>query len=203
MVAGYGEVGKIVVELLRGAGEQVRVIDRQPQAGVDLSGNFLDARLLEQAEIASADAVILALDSDATTLFAAVVVRDLAPETTIIARVNQAANVERIHQAGADFALSISQVSGQILAHRLLGEEALEIEPRLRVLGLGSPQFDDRSPAELRLRERTGCSIVAVERGEELLLQLPADFRCRAGDTVYLCGGIEATRRARALFPAG
>jgi hypothetical protein len=32
----------------------------------------------------------------------------------IIARVNQSENVERIHAAGADFALSISRVAGQI-----------------------------------------------------------------------------------------
>src|SRR6185295_10131909 len=97
----------------------VQLIDRQPGPEVDLVGDMLDARLLESAGVKQAQGVILALDTDAATLFATVILKDLAPEVPVIARVNQAENVERIHRAGADFALSISQVSGAMLAKKL------------------------------------------------------------------------------------
>jgi hypothetical protein len=66
------------------------------------------------------------------------------PEVPVIAWVNQAENVLRIHRAGADFALSISQVSGQMLAQKLLGQEAVAVDPQLKVLkvspdGLAGP----------------------------------------------------------------
>ena len=97
-------------------------------------GDVLDARMLETAGAQDAQAMILALDADSATLFATVILKDLAPEVPVIARVNQAENVERIHRAGADFALSISQVSGQMLAKKLLGQEAVAVDPQLKIL---------------------------------------------------------------------
>ena len=64
---------------------------------------------------------MLALNSDDATLFATVIARDTVPDVPVIARVNHARNVENIHRAGADFALSICDVSGEMLSARLLG----------------------------------------------------------------------------------
>src|SRR4029077_9851030 len=109
-------------------------------------GDVLDARLLESAGVRHAQAVILALDTDSATLFAAVILKDLVPEVPIIARVNQAENVERIHRAGAWFALSISQVSGQMLAQKLLGQEPVAVDPQLKVLKVSPDGFAGKRP---------------------------------------------------------
>jgi Trk K+ transport system NAD-binding subunit len=144
--------------------------------------------------------VILALDADSATLFATVILKDLAPEVPIIARVNQAENVERIHRAGAWFALSISQVSGQMLAQKLLGQEAVAVDPQLKVLKVSPDGFAGRHPAELGIREKTGCSVVAVERGEEVLTELGPAFRFGPEDAVYVCGSAAAVRRFGQVF---
>ncbi len=191
LIGGYGEVGRKVTQLLSDAGEEVVVLDRQAGDGVDLVGDVLDTELLEAAGIHQAQAVILALDTDVSTLFATVIVKDLAPDVPVIARVNQPENVERIHGAGADFALSISQVSGQMLARRLLGEEAVTIDPLLKVQRVSPEGMVGHNPANLKLRERTGCSVVAVERGEEVLVQFGDDFRFQEDDAVYLSGSNE------------
>ena len=206
VVAGYGEVGKVAVEMLRGAGEEVWVVDRRGGEGVDLQAEFLQPDTLAAARPAEAQAVLLALDQDAATLFATVVVRDAAPEVPILARVNQSANVGRIHRAGADFALSISQVAGQLLASRLLGEQAIEIQPQLRVVRLPADALDGRTLREAGLRERFGCAVVAVERGEDLRVALDPDFRFAAGDSLFVIGNRKATRRCAAELgrePAG
>lgn len=201
VVAGFGEVGSKVVELLRDVGEEIRVIDREDREGVTLVGDALDSRVLERADVASAQAVILALDTDSSTMFATVILKDLAPEVPVIARVNRAENVERIHRAGADFALSISQVSGQILARRLLGEVAVSVDPQLKVLRVSADGLVGRHPVELGIREKTGCSVVAVERGEELLMEFAEEFRFEPGDAIYICGSSEATRAYTEMFP--
>ncbi len=195
VVGGFGEVGRKVVELLTVVGEEVRVIDRHPGPGVDLAGDVLDPRILEEAGATGARAVILALDSDSATLFATVILKQLAPHVPVIARVNQAENVERIHRAGAAFALSISQVSGRMLAQKLLGEEAVELDPQLKVRKVSAAALHGKTPADLALRERTGCSVVAVERGEEVLVEIGPGFRFAADDAVYVCGSSEAVRR--------
>lgn len=201
VLAGYGEVGQKVAQLLREVGERVEIIDRQPADGVDRVGDILNHQVLEQAELDKAQAVILAVDSDAATLFATVILKDFAPDVPVIARVNQAQNVERIHRAGADFALSISQVSGQILAGRLLGRETISLGPRVQVLKVSSAGLEGRHPSELGIRERTGVSVVAVARAGELVLELGPDFRFLEGDEVYVCGSSEATRSFVETFP--
>ncbi len=200
VVGGGGEVGRKVAELLRAVGEEVTLIDRHPGPEVDLVGNVLDSRLLETAGIKDAQAMILALDTDSATLFATVILKDLAPEVPVIARVNEAENVERIHRAGADFALSISQVSGQMLAKKLLGQESVAVDPQLKILKIVPDGLAGRHPATLAVRERTGCSVVAVERGEEVLVEFPADFRFKPDDAIYICGSGNAVRRFREVF---
>ncbi len=200
LVCGYGEVGHKVVQLLRDAGEEVEVLDRRAVEGVGLIGDVLDPQLLKSAHVDAARAVILALDEDSATLFATVILNDLAHAVPVIARVNDADNVERIHRAGADFALSVSQVSGQMLAQRLLGQEAVEINPRLKVMRVSSAGLVDHHPADLRVRERTGCSFVAVERGDQVLVRLKEDFVFAPGDAVFVCGSVEATYRYLEVF---
>jgi len=203
VVAGFGEVGGKVVELLSDVGEEVVVIDRQEREGVKVVGDVLDPRVLEQAGVGSAKAVILAVDTDSATMFATVIVKDLAPHVPVIARVNRAENVERIHRAGADFALSISQVSGQILARRLLGEEAVSLDPQLKVLKVGAGGLAGRHPSQLEIRQKTGCSVVAVERGEDLMMEFGPDFRFESEDAIFVCGSSEATRTFLKMFPQG
>jgi K+/H+ antiporter YhaU regulatory subunit KhtT len=111
--------------------------------------------------------------------------------------------VERIHRAGAYFALSISQVSGQMLAKKLLGQEAVAVDPQLKILKVSSGGLAGHHPADLRIRERTGCSVVAVERGDQVLVELGADFRFAPDDTLYVCGSSEAVRRFTEVLGAG
>lgn len=46
-------------------------------------------------------------------------------------------------------------------------------------------------------------SIVAVERGEDLRVELDPDFVFEKGDVVYVCGGERAIQRFLAAFPDG
>jgi Trk K+ transport system NAD-binding subunit len=201
VVAGYGEVGGKAVELLREVGENVLVVDRVAGDGVDVVGDMLDPQVIGQLPLADCRSVILALDSDSANLFAAVILKDLDAGVPVIARVNQAQNVERIHAAGADFALSISRVSGQMLAHRLIGEEAISIDPQLKLLKVEGSPFAGRHPAELDVRQRTGCSVVAVERDDQVVVEFAPEFRVEETDSVYICGSAAAARRYAEIFP--
>ncbi|MGZ9174432.1 MAG: potassium channel family protein, partial [Candidatus Binatia bacterium] len=201
LIAGGGEVGRKVAELLTDCGEETFIIDSQPGPGVNLVGNVLDTQILKQAGLDHVQAVILALSADAPTLFSTVIIKDLAPDVPVIARVNRAENVERIYAAGADFALSISQVSGQLLAWRLLGKESISVDPELRAVKVSTRGLENHHPKQNDLREKIGCTVVAVERGEELLVEFGADFRFATNDAVYICGSAEAAQKFYQSFP--
>ena len=201
VIAGNGEVGRKVAQLLNDCGEKTFVIDSQPGPGVDLVGNVLDTQVLEQAGIDNAQAVILALSTDAATLFGAVIIKDRAPDVPVIARVNLAENLTRIYTAGADFALSIAQVSGQLLAWRLLGKESVAVDARLEVVKVSARGLAQHHPRQGELLAKTGCSVVAVERGADLLVEFGSGFTFREDDAVYICGSGEATQKFAQVFP--
>ena len=194
IIAGCGEVGTKVRELLVDAGEQVIVIDRNEGEGVDIVGDILEPDVIERADVGRAHAIILALDTDSATVFATVILKDVAPHVPIIARVNRADNVERIRRAGADFSQSLSQVSGQILAGQLLGESSISVDPQLKVIEVDASPFVGRNPKELGIREKTGCSVVAIERDEDLICDFHDDVVVRTDDRLYLCGPNDGVR---------
>lgn len=188
VVAGYGAVGHKVVEMLRDAGETAIVIDVRPGSDVDVVGNILEHATLERAKVRSASAVVLALSNDSAGVFAAAVVRDYAPEVRLIARVNLAPNVARLYQAGADLALSVGQVAGQILAHHLLGETAVTVEQRLKLARLTAGTMVGGHPWQASVREKTASAVVALERGADVLVEFDPEFQVRADDVLFVCG---------------
>ena len=107
----------------------------------------------------------------------------------------------RIQQAGADFALSVSQVAGQILAHHVLSE-TVSHQPRIKLVKLQASSLAGRSPLDARIRERTGCSVVAVERDGQVIMDIPMDFVLSVDDTVYICGTASAFNRYYEEFPS-
>jgi len=201
LVAGYGEVGRKVVEFLRDAGEPTVVIDRTEAEGVDVVGDALDPVVLQRAGLHEARAAILAVADDSTNLFTTAVARDLAPELPIIARVGRVDHVERFHRAGADFALSLSEVAGEILAHKLLGDEWISLEARLKLVGVAPEGLLGHTLSESEVGRRTGCSVVAVERAGEVIVEVSDDFVPTPGDRVHLCGTEDAIERYYEVFP--
>lgn len=200
VIAGYGEVGRKVALLLRDVGEDVLVVDENPEVGADVVGDIADPDTIEALNLETARAIVMALDSDGATLFATLIVRGESRDLPIIARVNHAPNIDRLHRAGADFVLSVSQVAAQILAHRILRRDSLALGTELHILEVESEKLTGQHPADLEIRHRTGCSVVAVERGDDVITELGGDFVFESGDHVFVCGHREDTDRFNDLY---
>jgi Trk K+ transport system NAD-binding subunit len=201
LVIGFGQVGQKVCQLLIDSGEQVRVVDATAQPGVDFVGDPLDQEFLERAGIGEAQAVVLALEDDAATLFATAGTRWLAPELTIVAGVLRADSVARTHRAGADFVLSVGQVAGQLLSYQLLGEESVSIEPQIKVVKTRAGDLAGTQLTSSRVRERTGCSIVAIERGDDVIVEFGGGLTLTDTDCVYVSGTPDALDKYYEVFP--
>ena len=201
VVAGYGVVGQKLVQILNDAGEEVIVIDGKEGNGVDVVGDVFDPDVLESAGVVQARVVILTLDTDSAILFATRVVRDHAPDVPIISSVSLIEHAEQVYRAGADFVLSVSQVAEQILAHHILGE-TVSHQPRIKLLKLHPGSLAGRSPGKANIRTRTGCSVVAVERDGEVLMEIPPTFNFSAGDEIFVCGTPDAFKRYHEEYPA-
>jgi Trk K+ transport system NAD-binding subunit len=194
LIAGFGEVGRKVHELLCDAGEEVRVVERREAPNVDIVGDVLDSSVLARAGINESRGIVLALDSDDATLFATVIARDTAPDIPVIARVNHAQNVANIHRAGADFALSISDISGEMLSARLLGRTARARDEHRRVERISATRWSGLSLHDLPLRTH-GCSALALERDGQTITRLTSDLHIEKHDSLWVTGTAEAVHK--------
>ena len=170
--------------------------------GVDVVGNVLEFATLKRAGVREASAVILALADDSESVFATAVVRDHAPEVPLIVRVIRAPNTERLYRSGADFAISVGQVAGQILAYHLLGEQIVPVENRIKFSRLTAGTLAGAHPWRNTALEGTGAKIVAVERDGEVLVEFGEGFTLRADDALFVCGSTNSLERYQREFDA-
>ena len=200
VLAGFGAVGQKVVEMLQDAGETCIVIDRLAAPGVDLVGSVLERSMLDKAKLREASAVVLALSDDSESVFATAVVRDYAPEVPLIVRVQRTRNTARLYRAGADFAISVGQVAGQILAFQLLGEQMVQVENRIKFIRQHAGNVVGKHPWTSEDLDRTGAKIVAVEREGDIMVEFDSDFAVQANDELFVCGSFNSLERFQKAF---
>jgi Kef-type K+ transport system membrane component KefB/Trk K+ transport system NAD-binding subunit len=200
VLLGFGDVGRKLLEILDAVEEDVFVVDPAGAAEADLVGDFVDPEVMERIPLHGARVVVIALERDSATVFAATVLRDRAPELPIIAAVSQTENVKRLQRAGVDFALSLGQVSGQLLLHHVLGE-TVSLTPRIRLVRVAAGPLEGKNPLAERIRERTGCTVVAVEREGQIAMDFPKELRLLPDDFIYIFGTAEAVARYHEELP--
>jgi voltage-gated potassium channel len=150
--------------------------------------------------VREASAVVLALSDDGESVFATAAVRDYAPEVPLIVRVLRSQNTARLYRSGADFAISVGQVAGQILAYHLLDEQAINVENRIKFSRLHAGTLVGTHPWRSEALDRTGAKVIAVERASEVLVEFDDDFVVRPDDALFVCGSVQSLERYQRPF---
>jgi len=198
VVCGYGDVGRLAAETLQGADISTTVVDKRGFGGVDITGDVTTQQTLERATLDEARAVILALDDDVTSVYAALIIKHLEPDIEVIVRANNSDNVWKLYNAGADYVLSLPGVTGEILASRVIDEAAiLTPHDEFEFVETEAPGLTGQSLAEADIRNKTGCTVVGVQRGDDLLTDLGPGFVLESGDVLVAAGAPAAAERFR------
>jgi len=202
IIVGYGEVGETIADELDTAGLTYTVIDQIEKPGVDIVGDATEPEELRAAGVQNARTVILALSDDTDTEFATLVVRDLNPDVEIVARAEQTENVQKMYRAGADYVLSLATVSGRMLASTILADEqVISMDEQVEIVRTPAGELAGKTLGEARVRARTGCTVVAVERNGDVITDVGPDVAVEAGDELVVAGTDESVDRFRAVFP--
>nr|WP_305149176.1 NAD-binding protein [Halobellus litoreus] len=201
IVVGYGQVGRTVAATLEDAGVPHTTVDRTDEDGVDVVGDATEVETLEEAGISEARTVVLALPDDTTTEFATLVVRDLAPETEIVARVEKAPSIPKTFRAGGDYVLSLATVTGRMIASRVLQDrDVLSLDQQVEVVRMGAPKIVGRTIEDVDIRARTGSTVVAIERDGGVVTDVGPDTRIEVDDRLVVAGTDESVREFERLF---
>jgi Trk K+ transport system NAD-binding subunit len=203
LVIGGGKVGRAVAGALRERDVRVHIIDADPSLMPSLTGvadqviigSGSDRAVVKKAGIDDAPSVVLTTNDDATNIFLAVYGRKLDPDAHIISRVTHDWNLEAIHRAGADFALSYTALAVQSILSILRGRE-------LVVLGEDAEVFLEPLPEALvakrldesGIAEATGLQVIALRRDGVFLPNPHGDSSLEAGDRLVMIGSAAQRR---------
>jgi len=189
IVAGYGVVGQSTVETLEENGVSPTVIDMNDDDRVDVTGDITNRETFAKAGIENTRFVILAVDDDSTTMYATVAIKESAPDTEMIARANSIENTAKLYRAGARYVLSLSTVTGRMLSSVLLeDEEVLTLETQFEIVRTTAPELAGQTLRGAAIRDRTGATVVAIERDGELLTNPEPDLRMKENDQFIVTG---------------
>jgi len=201
VVVGHGRVGKTVADALGAADLPATVIDREDGEAVDVVGDATDPETLRAAGVADAQTVVLTLPDDATTEFATLVVRDLAPNVELLARVADPDSVPKMYRAGADYVLSLSLVTARMSASAVLTDrDVLSLDTHVEIVRSETPTLVGRTIGEANVRERTGCTAIAIERDNEFVTDIGPETRVERGDELVVAGTDESVRAFERAF---
>jgi Trk K+ transport system NAD-binding subunit len=201
IVIGYGQVGQTIADSLDDAGFRHTVVDKRELSGVDVVGDASEPETLRAAGIDDARSVILALPDDTTAEFATLVIRDLSPQTEVIARVEESQSIQKMYRAGADYVLSLATVSGRMIASTILEEEdVLSLDQQVQVIRTRAPELAGQTIGEADIRTRTGCTVVGIERDGTVITDVSPDVRVRNDDELVIAGTAAGVRRFNELL---
>lgn len=182
IVCGYGTKGRAAAATLVGQGAEpasIVVIDPRPEARTHatasghaaIAGDATQREALEEAGIASARAVVVAVNRDDSAVLATLTARELGPQADIVAAAREDENVHLLEQSGADSVVSSSAAAGRLLGMATHTPGIAEAISDMLSIGQGldirQHEIGDRVPSAA---ERADWGpIVAIRRGEELM----------------------------------
>jgi Trk K+ transport system NAD-binding subunit len=206
VIAGMGETGSAAHEALADTGTRLTVLDREdrPDAAVDVDiiGDARDPETLEAAGIAEARALVLTLGDDTATVFATLVAADLNPDCDVVVRAADEGDEAKLYRAGADYVRSLATVSGRMMVSTVFEDQTvLGYHQRIEVVRLPVGDLAGRTLATARVRERTGCTVLGVERDGETVVDLdPHEFVFEPDDEIVVAGDEESVEAFEAQF---
>ena len=211
IVCGYGRMGRLVADSLMEAGRDVVVVENNPEVAEDalerdclvLQGNATEEKILADAGIERASALIATLSSDADNLFLTLTARGMSKELTIIVRANDQYSTRKFHLAGASRVVLPDVVGADHVVRLLMRpsvvdfvdfvakDGGMELEVRQIEITESSP-FANKTLAEARIRQATGCIVLAIRRpGQKTLFDPGPEARILSGDTLLAIGSSE------------
>jgi Trk K+ transport system NAD-binding subunit len=207
LVLGGGRVGQSVTEALSERGIDFRVVEKK--AGIAsqndhyVIGSAADRDTLEKAGINDTRAIIVTTHDDNLNIYLTIYCRRLRPDVQIIARASFDRNIKTLHRAGADLVMSFSSLVTNTIINLLEKQRILMLTEGLNVFQLSlNPEMAHKSIQDLEIRKATGCSVVAIKRNEDMIVNPDPSEIFKHGDEIILVGIAEAERKFMKKYPA-
>jgi Trk K+ transport system NAD-binding subunit len=209
LVIGGGKVGQAAARALRARDVRATILDKDPAMRSALEtcadrvviGDAAELEVVTEAGIGTAPSVVLTTNDDATNIFLALYCRKLNPEARIVSRINEEWNLEAVHRAGVDFALSHGSLAAKSVLSIHQGSD-------LVVFGEGADLFIEPVPdslagktlAESGIGAKTGLNVIALRAGGESTTNPPGDTTLAPDAHLVMLGSVSQHQEFKDRF---
>lgn len=202
IVCGYGSIGKTVVQNLKAEGANFTVIEADgselADAGIPyIVGDAIDEGVLKRAGIDEAEVIITATERDVDNSFIVLTAKALKPSLTVLACVNKTHSINRLYKAGADLVVSEAVIGGRLLAKNAISPYVAEFIDRITLAkNVEITEIKVQHGSKLagcqiknsHLREQSGVTIIAIKKGDNILLNPPSNIVLEPDDVLVTIG---------------
>ena len=207
IVCGYGRVGRLVCRELDAAGQPFVVIDPSDevlrdvvfQHGIPLEGDATSEDVLREAGVERARALVASLASDADNLYITMTARLMNPDLRIVARADDDRAERKLTRAGANRVVAPYRLGGLRIAHAILRPTVVEfldlaVGGKDIELAVEEVELREDSPLVGRalrdsgLRDEFDIIVIALRRGDQMLVNPRPETQFRPGDTIIVTG---------------
>ncbi len=207
LVLGGGRVGLSVARTLKRMGIDYRVVEKKTALARSdehvIQGSAADLDILVQAGINDSPSIIITTHDDDLNIYLTIYCRRLRPDVQIISRASLDRNINTLHRAGANLVMSFASLCTATIMNLLNPEKLLVVSEGLNIFRsvlnralVNQPLYD------LRIREESGCSIIAVKREDRMMINPEPSTVLEKGDELILIGTAEAEKKYTESYPS-
>ncbi|CAN5908261.1 potassium channel protein [soil metagenome] len=208
VVIGAGRVGRAAGRVLGKAGFPWQIVEQRAERIRDdehyVHGDAADLEVLYRAGLREAAAVLITTHDDDVNVYLTIYCRRLRPDLQIISRANLDRNVDTLHRAGADAVLSYASLGASSIWNALGINDTLVLAEGLEVFRAPvPPSLAGGTLAKSAIRQRTGCTVVAIKEADGTMAINPAvDDPLPAEGELIVIADPESQHRFLERYPA-
>ena len=199
-VIGIGRFGTSVALTLSLMGHEVLAVDTS-EAAIDsiadrvthaIVADATDERVLRRIGIAEFDAVVISVAADIrASILTAMLSKELGAKR-VVAKAADDLHAKLLIKAGADQVVQPERDSGVRLARSIAVDSVLDyfaLTDDVSINELRLPySWAGKSLVQLGIRTRYGVSVIAIKRGEKMIVAIDPNSALEQGDVLVLLG---------------
>jgi len=208
IIVGYGRVGATVCEELAAVGQPFVIVDVSPihvaefqlKGYLHVIGDASEDKILLEAGLDRAVALVSVMPDDAKNVFIALTVRQMGYGLTLIARAEQPSTPKKLRQAGADHVVMPAGIGAHRIVSLITNPKAVEFAELVtkrsslriemdEILMVAKHPLTGCTLRAANIGHRTGVIVVAIKRADgEFEFPPNGDEQLEIGDTIVILG---------------
>lgn len=210
-VIGLGRFGTSVATTLHKMGYEVLAIDNDEERVQEFSNEVThvvqadttDEDTLVALGIRNFDVVIVAIGEDIqANILTTLQLKEIGVQY-IVTKASNKLHGKMLEKIGADRVVYPERDMGQRVAHNLVSSTVLdyiELSPNLNIMEVSVPRaLVGKTLAETDLRAKYEINVVAIKRGDDIIVPPLPNERIKANDILVVVGSIKGIQRLEGL----